>query len=291
MKPPPFDYRAPETLEETLALLAAYGPGAKVLAGGQSLVPLLNLRLLRPALLVDLCHLAELARVDVNGGLTIGAMARQRVIEWHSGIAAGWPLLRAAVRLVGHPAIRNMGTLGGSLAHADPSAELVAAAVALEATIEAASPRGRRQIPAEAFVRGFFTTALEPDELLVAVHFPPRPAGEGWAFQEVARRRGDFALVSVACLVSLDTQGHVRTARVVVGGCGPSPVHVSEVEEVLRGAVPAISAFQEAGRLVQQAIDPITDLHATAAYRRHVAAGLTARALAEACDRAIGRAA
>jgi CO/xanthine dehydrogenase FAD-binding subunit len=183
-----------------------------------------------------------------------------------------------------------MGTLGGSLAHADPSAELLAAAVALEGTIEAASRQGRRQIPAETFVRGFFTTALEPDELLVAVHFPPRAAGEGWAFQEVARRRGDFALVSVACLVSLDARGRIRAARLVVGGCGPAPVYVSEVEEVLCGAIPAVDAFREAGRLVQQAVDPPTDLHATAAYRRHAAAGLTVRALTEACGRAIGRA-
>ena len=251
---------------------------------------MLTLRLVRPGLLVDLRHLSELARVDLDGRLSIGAMVRQRTIERHPGIAAGWPLLRAAVRLIGHPTIRNMGTVGGSLAHADPSAELVAAAVALEATVEAASRRNRRQIPAEAFVRGFFATALEPDELLVAVHFPPRSAAEGWAFQEVARRRGDFALVTVACLVSLDGQGRIASARVVVGGCGPSPVRVSAVGEALRETPPAVDTFREAGQLVLRAIDPITDLHATAAYRRHVAAGLTDRALAEACDRAAGRA-
>jgi CO/xanthine dehydrogenase FAD-binding subunit len=254
-------------------------------------MPLLRLRLVRPAMLVDLRHVDSLATVALDGGLSLGAMVRQRELERHPGIGEGWPLLRAAVQFVGHVAIRNVGTVGGSLAHGDPSAELLAAAVALDATVEAVSVRGRRWIPAGAFVRSYLTTTLEPDELLAAVHFPPRPASEGWAFHEVARRPGDFALVTVACLVRLAARERIASVRVVVGGCGPAPVRVEAVEEMLRGAEPQPGAFAEAGRLVPNAIDPPSDIHATAAYRRHAAAGLTERALAEACRRAEARAA
>ncbi|MCL6551656.1 MAG: xanthine dehydrogenase family protein subunit M [Firmicutes bacterium] len=286
MKPAPFQYLAPRTREETLEALRRFGPDAKVLAGGQSLVPLLAMRLARPAVLVDINRVPDLAFVRATrGAVVIGAMTRQRAVETHPLVAARLPLLREALRWVGHPQIRTSGTIGGSLAHADPAAELPAVAAVLGATFTAASRRRQRTLRCEEFFTGYLTTALEPDELLTEVRFPVPPPGTGWAFQEVARRHGDFALVGVAALVRLDGDRRCAEARLAFTGVGPGPVRVAEAEALLLGRALTREAAEEAGRAVTAALEPEGDIHASAEYRKHVAGVLAARALLQAAER------
>src|SRR5258708_19088135 len=235
MKPAPFDYIAPHSLEEAVAALANGGADAKVLAGGQSLIPLLNFRLARPSLVVDLNRVAELAYIRPGErDLAIGAMTRQRAVERGAGLAGFQPLLVEALGYVGHPAIRARGTIGGSLAHADPAAELPAVAVCLDATLSVVGPRGRRAIAAEDFFFGYLTTVLEPDEILVEAWFPPLRPHTRQAWVEFARRHCDFALAGVAVSLSMDDD-IVRAARIVLPAVGGKPARAGRAGTMLNG--------------------------------------------------------
>ncbi len=283
MKPASFKYLAPRSREEAVLALRRFGSDGKLLAGGQSLVPLLAMRLARPAVIIDLNRIADLAFVKpAPGGLTIGAMTRQRVAEQDQLVAARAPLLREALRWVGHPQIRNRGTIGGSLAHADPSAELPAVASVLGARFVLASSRGERVVDSQAFFTGYLTTALEPDELLTEIHLPAQPPDAGWAFTEVAHRHGDFALVGVAALLRCDGDRRCTEARLAFTGVGAGPVRVPEAEAALVGQRITDAAAAEAGRIVEAALDPEGDIHASAEYRKHVAGVLAARAVVQA---------
>ena len=277
MKPPPFVYVAPTSLDEAVTALAEHGEDAKVLAGGQSLIPLMSLRLARPTALIDLNGVAELSSIAVNGMTAIGAMTRHRAVERSADVAKQVPLLAAAVPYIGHVAIRTRGTIGGSLAHADPAAELPAIALALDATFEATSTRGTRTISAADFFVGYFTTALEADEILTKVTFPNAAPGTGVSVQEMARRHGDFAMVAAAASVA--PGGDVRIALINVSD---RPVRAVEAEAAMRQGAP----IDEVAALAARDLDPTADLHASAAYRRSVAEVLVRRALTEAAARA-----
>ena len=287
VKPPPFGYSAPTTLDEALALLQEHGEDARPLAGGQSLVPLLSLRLARPSHLVDLAGISELATIVVEDGhLVIGAMVRERSAERHDDVHRLAPLLAQALPLIGHPAIRSRGTIGGSLAHADPAAELPAVARLLDAELVAQSRgRGIRMIEAADFFTGFFTTALEPDEILTAVRIRPPEPGTGSAIEEVARRHGDFAMVGAAAMVRLE-DGKIADARVVLTGVSDVPVRATEAETILGGAEPTEEAFATAAEDAAKALSPPADLHGSSAYRRHLAVVLMRRTLKLAAQRA-----
>lgn len=286
MKPIDFDLHRPDTLDEALHLLAEYGDDGKVLAGGQSLVPLLNFRLARPAHLVDVARIASLAELRrTAAGVTVGAMVRQATAERSPALARHCPLLAAALPSIAHPPIRNRGTVGGSLAHGDPAAELPSVATALDAVLVVASVRGRREIPAAEFFRTHLVTALEPDELLIEIRFPATGSGTGAAFVEVGRRRGDFALVGVGVQVGIDGS-RVTDARVCFSGVADRPLRPRAVEEVLRGTSVDDEVLREASRLVRETVEPVGDLHATADYRRHVAGVLLARAVRQAYESA-----
>ncbi|HZV51385.1 MAG TPA: xanthine dehydrogenase family protein subunit M [Candidatus Dormibacteraeota bacterium] len=286
MKPVAFDLRQPGTVDEAVELLTGDGE-VKVLAGGQSLVPLLNFRLARPELLVDINRISELQYVrEEAGGLAVGALTRQRALERSEPVARLAPLVAEALPLVAHVPIRNRGTLGGSLAHADAAAELCAVALALDAVLVAVSRRGRREIPAAEFFLGPFTTALEPDELLIEVRFPRLPASTGWAFEEVARRKGDFAMVGVAVVLGVGADGSVVQARLAYASMGPTPLRAGRAEAALTGRTAGPEAFAEAAELAISELEPTDDIHADREYRLHVARVLTRRALARALERA-----
>ncbi|BDG60792.1 FAD binding domain-containing protein [Caldinitratiruptor microaerophilus] len=280
MKPPRFDYEDPRTLPEALALLRQHGEDAKVLAGGQSLVPALNMRLTAPRLLVDLNRIPELAYIRSDGDmLAIGAMTRHAEVE-HSPLVADWqPLLREAVRHVGHVQIRNRGTVGGSLAHADPAAELPAVWACLDGRFRIAGTGGVREVGPDDFFVMYYTTCIEPGEILVEVRLPRLPETAGYAFVEMARRSGDFAIVGVACVVDMGGDGAVREARIALTGVGTTPIRARGAEAVLQGERPGEKVFAEAGRKVREAVEPESDIHATAEYRRHLSDVLTRRAL------------
>jgi CO/xanthine dehydrogenase FAD-binding subunit len=289
MKPAPFEYAAPATLAAALALKAQHGDEAKFLAGGQSLVPAMNFRLVQATMLIDLNGLAELdfVRPESGGDLRLGGMTRQRRLEREPLVAERAPLLHEAMPWVAHPQIRNRGTLGGSLAHADPAAELPVVALALRARLRAQSVRGERWIEASDFFQGLFTTALAPDELLVEVVLPPVLTRTGTAFVEFARRRGDYALMGVAAVVMLDEAGLFQQARLVYLNAGEGPVLAAQAGALLAGRRPAPEIIAEAARLAAEVeIAPSGNVHATAAYQRHLAAVLTRRALQRAVERA-----
>jgi carbon-monoxide dehydrogenase medium subunit len=291
MKPAPFKYYAPATVDEALARLAEHGWDAKVLAGGQSLIPMMNFRLAQPAVLVDLNNVAELfyIRPSRDGGLLVGAMTRQRQVEHDPLVAERAPMIHAALPKVAYPQVRSRGTFGGSIAHADPSAELVAASVALNGKFRLRSRRGERWVPADEFFVGLFTTVLDPDELLVEVALPPLPPRSGWAFLEVARRHHDFALVGVAAVASLDGGGRCEEARLVFFSVGDGPVEARQAAGVLQGREPTAEAIGEAAETAGEAdVDPNSDINASAAYRRHLVKVLGQRALTEAFERAKG---
>ena len=291
MKMPPFCYHRPTTVEEAIELLADHGSDAKVLAGGQSLVPLLALRLSRPEHLVDIGRLGGLDTLeDGAGGFTIGAAVRHAEVELSPVTAGANPLVAAAMPHIGHRAIRNRGTVCGSLAHADPAAELPAVCLATDAELVARSKDGERRIPAADFFLGYLTSALDEAEMLTAVHFPKWPERTGGSVQEISRRNGDFALIGLAALVGLDGDGRVDRAALSFFGAGSTPVRVTEAEQALIGERPEAGAIAEAAEVVKKSIDPPGDNHATAAYRAHVAGVLTRRCLAEAGARAGGAA-
>lgn len=289
MKPPPFDYSAPETLDEALSLLRDLGEDARPLAGGQSLIPLLSLRLARPTHLIDLARIAapELRSISSGDGqVVVGAMVRERQAEADQAISRQAPLLAEALPLIGHPAIRSRGTVGGSLSHSDPAAELPAVAVALRAqmVVESAD-RGRRTIDADEFFTGFFSTALEPDEILVQVGFPAPAPGTGTAIEEVARRHGDFAMVGAATSLRVE-QGRVTDVRTVLTGMSDTPLLLADAGKLLAGAPPDDAAFREAATQLTQKLAPPSDVHGSSAYRRHVAGVLIRRTLQTAARRA-----
>ncbi len=280
MKPVPFDHVAARSVDEAIALLAEHGDDATVIAGGQSLVPLLALRLTRPALLVDVSRIPELSGVAVSSGsVQVGAATTQTRLIRSSEAAEACPLLAQAVRHIGHAAIRNLGTVGGSLAHADPAAELPAAAVALDAIMQLRSVRGERAVPAAEFFTSFLTTAREPDELLVGVTFPSATSGTGTSFVEFSRRHGDFALVGVACSLRFGGAGEVTEGRMAFSGVGTTPVRARATEAALTGRPLSAEVLADATEALAKEIDPPADLHGTAAYRRHLAGTLLGRAL------------
>jgi carbon-monoxide dehydrogenase medium subunit len=290
MKPPRFDYVAPQTVAEVVSLLQRHEGEAKVIAGGQSLMPLLNMRLARPSLLVDVNGLRDLDYIREEGGaIAIGAMTRKRAVERSELVRRRQPLLHAATCLVAHPQIRNRGTVGGSLAQADPAAEYPAVAVALDAELLAVGPGGERTVKAADFFLSYLTTALEPAELLLEARFPVLPERTGWSVLEVARRHGDFALTGVAVTMTLGGGGRSTAARIVLFGVGPTPLRARQAEEAVVGGTPGEAVFAEAARRADQAIlEPLSDVHATAEYRRHLARVLVRRGLAEAAARARG---
>ncbi len=287
MKPAAFEDHKPAQTDDALRLLTELGDDAKLLAGGQSLVPLMNFRLARPAFLVDLNGLAELRYMRTEGGqLRIGAMTRQRQVERSADTANGWPLLTEAIRYIGHVQIRNRGTIGGSLAHADPSAELPAVMAALDAELVIRSASGERTVGANDFFVSAYTTELAADELLAEIRVPATAPRSGSAFQEVSMRHGDFALVGVAAVVTLDDGGLIREARLAFTGAGEAPIRPRKAEGSLTGQRPEERIFQEASLLASEDLDPSTDIHATAEYRRKVAAVIARRALVQAAARA-----
>ncbi len=289
MKPAPFEYIAPQSLAEALDVMDQYGYDAKLLAGGQSLIPVMNFRLAQPAVIVDLNGVSELARLSANGdgGLHIGAMVRHSQLEHSPTVAAKAPLVAETMPHVAHPQIRNRGTIGGSLAHADPAAELPAIMVALQARFRLQRMGGERWVHAVDFYQALFTTALEPEEILVEIVVPPLPAHTGYAFHEVARRHGDFAQAGAAALVTLDKRGVCREARLVYLNVGNIPVQTQEAAAALVGATPTPDLIKAAAQTAaQKEIDPAGDIHASADYKRHLAAVLGQRALQQAVTRA-----
>ncbi|MET8383429.1 FAD binding domain-containing protein [Streptosporangium canum] len=287
MKPPPFDYHAPRSVGEALETLTGAGEHGKVLAGGQSLIPMLNMRLAAPGHLVDINRLTELDTLDVEpGGVRVGALARHARVERSEEVAAAQPLLRQALRLVAHPVIRNRGTVVGSLVHADPAAELPAVLALLGGSVRLARPGTVRDVPAAGFFTGLLESAAEPGELAVSAFFPLLPPRSGTAFREVARRHGDYALAGVAALVGLDDDLRITAAKVACVSVGPAPVLV-DVAEACGHRPPASADWASAAWAVQERTAPEADIHATADYRRHLTGVLAQQALRDAAREAL----
>jgi carbon-monoxide dehydrogenase medium subunit len=289
MKPAPFDYVAPESLQGALAALGEHGADAKLLAGGQSLIPVMNFRLAQPAVLIDLNRVPGLDGIETTseGGLRIGALCRHSAVEKNPQVAQVAPLLHEAVPFIAHPQIRNRGTVGGSLAHADPAAELPAVTVAARARLKLQSAEGERWLAASEFFTGLFATALEPDEILVEIELPPAPPGAGWSFQEIARRHGDYAQVGVAAMVSLATDGTCRESRLVYLSVGDGPIEARQAADLLAGQALSEDTLESAAaHAATQEIEPTDDIHASAEFKRHLARVLSRRALTKAAERA-----
>lgn len=284
MKPPVFEYAAPATLAEAMALLNENRDTAKIIAGGQSLVPVLNLRLASPSLLIDLNRIPEIAGVSVasDGSLLAGAMTRHRTFERSAIVGQMHPLVQHAAGFIAHSQVRNRGTIGGSLCHADPAAEWPAICLACDAEITLASAAGRRTLPAEEFSLGVYTTALREDEILVSVRFPRAPAGRRWGFEEVSRRLGDFAIVGVACLLDVDARGGCTAARIVVFGAGDRPMLVPDAASALINTPLGPQALVNAGRIARERVQTRSDHHASGEYRSELVDVLTRRAISRA---------
>lgn len=283
MKNPPFTYHRPESLDEALDLLATL-EDAKVLAGGQSLLPVMALRLGRPEHVIDISRISALSNIAAGpDGLSIGAMVRHAEAEHSPIVAERAPLVAAALPHVGHRAIRNRGTVVGSIAHADAAAEMPAVCLVAEATMRIASTRGTREVPAAEFFQGYFTTALEHDELLTEVHFPAWPSTASGTVVEISRRHGDYAMCGLACGIDV-RNGSIERAGLAFFGVSSLPVRVPEAEAALVGQAPSATAFAQAASIVSATLEPDTDLHATAEYRKHIAGVLTRRGLAEAAQ-------
>jgi CO/xanthine dehydrogenase FAD-binding subunit len=279
MKLPPFDYACPTTLPEAIALLASHDD-AKPIAGGQSLVPMLAFRLAQPTLLVDLRKLADLRGIRISdAGVTLGAMVRWRDIEDDERLESAHPLLKAAIAHVAHYQIRNRGTVGGSIAHADPAAEMPGIAITCDAEIAVVGKSGAHVIQAADFFQGALTTALTPDEIIVEIRLPAWPAGRRWGFQEFARRRGDFAMAAAAVFYDQDARGKARNAHVGVIGVGDRPLRLTAVEDVLNGQSIDEATIAKADAATSAAVDPQDDIHASAAYRRSLVGTMVERAL------------
>jgi aerobic carbon-monoxide dehydrogenase medium subunit len=289
MKPAVFEYAAPKTIPETLNLLKERGAEAKILAGGQSLMPILNMRLAQPATLIDINGVADIANIEITDErISLGALVRQQQLIDDPRIREACPILAEAAEFVAHRTIRNRGTIGGSLVHADPASELPAVMVALEAVMRVHGTDGVKEIPAREFFVDYMTTAVEPDELLVSVVVPrDTNEGSGSAFVEMSRRHGDFAIVAVGALAKLDDTGAFSHVRLVVTGVGPTPHLVAATDQLL-GHKPCEDAFRSVAKAASEEIDPQDDIQGTAFYRRHLTRGLCKRALRAATDRAQG---
>ena len=289
MKPAPFDYRCPDTVDEALALLARHKGEAKIIAGGQSLMPMINFRVVQPALLVDVKRLLEydFVRPAADGGLAVGALTRHRVLETSPLVAERFPVIAEAMRHVAHVAIRNRGTIGGSLSHADPAAELPMLSLLLDARIHVRAASGSRVIAASKFFLGALSNALQDDEIVVQVDLPGLAAGTGWAFEEFSRRAGDFALAAVAVLVRV-TQGCISEARIALMGVAETPIRAPAAEALLLGAQASDALVERAVRAVCEPLRPPADLHASPEYRRHLAGVLAYRAIGAALRRPAG---
>jgi carbon-monoxide dehydrogenase medium subunit len=284
MKPPPFSYHDPRSVEDAVGLLARL-ENAKLLAGGQSLMPMLNMRYVLPDNLIDLNKISELSYLrEEDGALHVGALTRQRTLEFSDVVRKNFPLIHEAILNVGHRQTRNRGTVGGSLCHLDPSAELVTMGAAHDAVVSVAGPNGKREIPFAEFPAGFMTPAIELDEMVIAVRFPAWPSGHGYGFVEFARRHGDFAIASAAALLEEDAMGRIARVSLTLGGVGVAPVRMREMEKSLVGQMPSEALFREACEACR-AIDAIEDVHAPASYRQHLAAVLSRRALVAAHGR------
>lgn len=290
MKPAPFRYYAPETVPEVLSLLNEHGYDAKVLAGGQSLVPMMNFRLVQPAVLVDINNIPDLSFIQAHDkGVRLGAMVRHSQAEKDLLIKESAPLIHETMPQIATTQIRNRGTIGGSLAHADPSAELVIVSTALEARFKLQSQKGERWVLASDFFVGLLMTVLEPEELLVEIELPPLPPRTGWSLKEVARRPHDFALVGVAAILTLDKKDRCQNARLVYLSAGDGPISAPEAASLLQGEEITPDLITAAAEKASgEEIDPGSDIHATADFRRHLANVLTRRALEEAHRRAKG---
>jgi carbon-monoxide dehydrogenase medium subunit len=289
MKPAPFKYIAATSLQQALSLKAEHGDEAKFLAGGQSLMPAMNFRLARPAILIDINQIEQLAgiRPGTGGGARIGALTRYYQLERDTGTIRDFPLLGEAVPHIAHPQIRNRGTIGGNLSHADPASELPAITVALEAQFRIQTVSGERWVAAPGFFLGPLTTALGTDEMLVEIELPsPRPR-TGSCFMEIARRRGDFAIVGVAAVVTLDDKSRCSHVRLAFCGVGETPIDASAAAAFLIGHEVTEQAILEAADAIRPVIEPAGSVHATADYQRHVAGVLTQRALTTARQRAL----
>jgi len=279
MKLPPFDYACPTTLPEAIELLASHDD-AKAIAGGQSLVPMLAFRLAQPSLLVDLRKLADLRGIRISdAGVTLGAMVRWRDIEEDERLETAHPLLKAAISHVAHYQIRNRGTVGGSIAHADPAAEMPGIAMTCDAEIAVVGKSGAHVIQAADFFQGALTTALTTDEIIVEIRLPAWPAGRRWGFQEFARRRGDFAMAAAAVFYDQDERGKARNAHVGVIGVGDRPLRLTAVEDVLNGESIDEATIAKADAATSAAVEPQDDIHASAAYRRSLVGTMVERAL------------
>ena len=284
MKPPELDYVAPTSLDEVVDTLHR-DSDAKLLAGGQSLLPLLNFRLASPSLLVDLGRVPGLDAIELDGGTArIGAMVRQRHAEEHAELAKAVPLVSEALQHVAHPQIRSRGTIGGSIAHADPAAELPAALLALDGRIRARSPGGERTVCADSLFAGFLTTTLSPDEVITSVEIPAAPPRTGAACVEVSRRAGDYAMCGVVAQVTLE-DGVAADVRVALFGVGRRPVRARATEDVVQGEHPDAERVAAAAEYAGDGLEPANDVHASASYRRHLARVLTRRALTAALKR------
>ena len=286
MKPARFAYHDPRTTQEVVGLLGQLGPEAKLLAGGQSLIPLLNMRMAQPQHLIDLNRIPELAYIrERDGGVAIGTMTRHRAAERSAPVRERCPLLAEAIGQIGHLQIRSRGTVGGSIAHADPAAELPAVLAALEGQVTLLGPGGSRVVGPDEFFITYLTTSAEPDEMVSEVWFPALPPRTGQAWLELARRHGDYAIVGLGTSLTLAPDGTIEGARLALTGVGATPVRVPSAEERLRGEHPSEGLFREAARLVARDVEPEGDIHASAKYRRHVAGILTLRALERALER------
>src|SRR3984893_14201764 len=286
MKPAPFKYIAATSLDHALVLKAEHGDDAKFLAGGQSLIPAMNFRLARPAILIDVNGIEDLAGIRPSGGTTgVGPLTRYRALQRDATFAQLFPLIGEALPHIAHPQIRNRGTIGGNLSHADPASELPAIAVALGARFRVQAAKQERWIEASDFFVGALTTDLQPDEMLVEIELPLTKPRTGCCFMEIARRRGDFAIVGVAAMITLGERDECTDVRLAFCGAGETPIDASSAAEVLVGGAPTEAAIRDVAASVQGMIDPGGSVHATADYQRHVAGVLTERALRTAYQR------
>jgi len=288
MKPAPFEYHAPDSLEQALGLVSQHAGEAKILAGGQSLVPAMNFRIVQPGVLIDLNRVPELSYIcEEDNVIRIGAMARERHLEFDSAIANHTPLLAEAAPFIAHPQIRNRGTIGGSLVNADPAAELPVLMLALSARLRAKSVSGERWIAAQDFFAGMFTTALTPDEILVEIKLPFMAPRTGWSFMEVAPRAGDYALMGVATLVTLDEYGKCKEAKLVYLNAGDGPVDAKEAAGILAGETLSDALIGSAAAVAsEKEINPFGNVHTSPEFQRHLANVLTRKALKQAMQRA-----
>jgi aerobic carbon-monoxide dehydrogenase medium subunit len=288
MKPPPFSYHDPRTVGEAVGLLGSL-ENAKVLAGGQSLMPMLNMRFVLPDHIIDLNQVAGLSYIRESAdALEIGAMTRQRDLEYSDAVRAHWPIMHEALLQVGHRQTRNRGTIGGSLCHLDPAAELVSLAAGYDATVTVAGPKGERKIAFAEFPVAYMTPAIEPNEIVVGIRFPRWTPQHSHAFIEFSRRHGDFAITSAAVLIEADGGGKITRASVTLGGMGTVPRRATEVEQAIVGQVPSAALFREACESCRK-LEAIDDVHAPASYRQHLAAVLSRRALEKAHARLLER--